>query len=198
MSIVVVGNGESRKPIDLQSLDNHTIIGCNALYRDVAVPHLVCCDMRMVNEAVEAQQDTIIYTRPDWISFYKENSNVRRVPDLPYKGTLRQDELWHWGSGPLALLVACTMESNNISLIGFDLYGSNDKVNNVYKGSKNYLNVDSTAVDPVYWIYQVAKVFEHYPDKYFTVYNTDKWVMPDSWKLANVNFKIIDILQQRL
>jgi hypothetical protein len=90
------------------------------------------------------------------------------------------------------------MESNNISLIGFDLYGSNDKVNNVYKGSKNYLNVDSNAVDPVYWIYQVAKVFEHYPDKYFTVYNTDKWVMPDSWKLANVNFKIIDILQQRL
>jgi hypothetical protein len=198
MSIVVVGNGESRKPIDLQSLDNHTIIGCNALYRDVAVPHLVCCDMRMVNEAVEAQQDTIIYTRPDWISFYKENSNVRRVPDLPYKGNLRQDELWHWGSGPLALLVACTMESNNISLIGFDLYGSNDKVNNVYKGSKNYLNIDSNAVDPVYWIYQVAKVFEHYPDKYFTVYNTDKWVMPDSWKLANVNFKIIDILQQRL
>jgi hypothetical protein len=197
MSIVVVGNGESRKPIDLQSLANHIIIGCNALYRDVAVPHLVCCDMRMVNEAV-ASQDTIIYTRPDWISFYKENSNVRRVPDLPYKGTLRQDELWHWGSGPLALLVACTMESNNISLIGFDLYGSNDKVNNVYKGSKNYLSVDSNAVDPVYWIYQVAKVFEHYPDKYFTVYNTDKWVMPDSWKLANVNFKIIDILQQRL
>jgi len=194
MSTVVVGNGESRKPIDLQNLSNHTIIGCNALYRDVAVPHLVCCDMRMVNEAV-ASQDTIIYTRPEWISFYTEHSNVRRVPDLPYSGTLRQDELWHWGSGPLALLVACTMESNDISLIGFDLYGTNDKVNNVYKGSKNYLDIDSNAVDPVYWIYQVSKVFEHYPDKYFTVYNTDKWVMPDSWKLANVNFKTIDILQ---
>jgi len=194
MSTVVVGNGESRKPIDLQNLSNYTIIGCNALYRDIAVPHLVCCDMRMVNEAIETQ-DTIIHTRPEWMSFYKENANVRQVPDLPYSGPLRQDELWHWGSGPLALLVACTMESNDIKLIGFDLYGNDNKVNNVYKGSKNYLSVDSNAVDPVYWIYQVSKVFEHHPDKYFTVYNTDKWVIPDSWKLANVNFKTIDMLQ---
>jgi len=192
MAVVVVGNGESRKILDLQSIaQRHTIVGCNALHRDLVVPHLVCCDQRMVTEAIasEHNQNTIIYTRPEWAKLFPRA--VRQVPDLPYTGNLRQDQLWHWGSGPLALLIACGLESDVIYLVGFDLHGHSGKINNVYKDSKNYLNSSSTAVDPIYWIYQIAKIFTLYPNKSFVVLNTNEWTCPPSWSQQNVTIKNI-------
>ena len=192
MPIVVVGNGESRQALDLHSLSQrHTIVGCNALHRDLVVPHLVCCDQRMVDEALASQnnQNTIIYTRPEWAKFYSKY--VRQVPPLPYVGTLRQDQLWHWGSGPLALLVACGLESETIYLVGFDLQGNDNKLNNVYKDSKNYLKSTATAVDPIYWIYQIAKIFTLYPSKLFVVLNNKEWSAPKTWSQKNVVFKNI-------
>ena len=113
------------------------------------------------------------------------------VPDLPYTGGIRADEPFHWGSGPYAVLLATEL-SSNIKLVGFDLYGRNNLINNVYKGTKNYEKETYRAVDQSYWIHQIAKVFEWYPDKYFTVYNEDGWQMPLSWKKVNVEFKPID------
>jgi hypothetical protein len=192
MSAVVVGNGESRQSLDLTSLSQrHTIIGCNALHRDLVVPHLVCCDQRMVNEAIASpnNQNTTIYTRPEWANHYPQE--VQRVPDLPYTGNLRQDQLWHWGSGPLALLIACVLNFETIYLVGFDLHGHDGKLNNVYKDSKNYLKASSPPVDPIYWIYQIAKIFTLYPSKLFVVLNTDEWIMPNEWIQENVVFKNI-------
>lgn len=187
MSAIVVGNGESRRKIALHTLlATHTVIGCNALHRDLSVPHLVCCDQRMVDEALASDntKNTIIYTRPEWAKYY--SAPVREVPKLPYEGTLRQDQLWHWGSGPLALLVACTLGFDDIQLIGFDLYGINDKVNNVYKNSSNYLKETANAVDPIYWIYQNAKLFELFPKINFTILNDKDWQMPVEWQKNNV------------
>lgn len=193
MLAVVVGNGESRRSLDLQALaQTNTIIGCNALIRDLAIPHLVCCDQRMVDEALTSpnNQNTIIYTRPEWAKFY--SAPVQEVPQLPYKGTLRQDQLWHWGSGPLALLVACTLGFKTIQMVGFDLYGINNKVNNVYKDSKHYLKTEANAVDPIYWVYQNAKVFELFPEINFVVLNSKDWIMPKEWQQSNVSFRNID------
>jgi hypothetical protein len=189
MFAVVIGNGESRKSLDLQTLSQtNTLIGCNALLRDISVPHLICCDQRMVDEALASpnNQNTVIYTRPEWAKFY--SGQVQEVPQLPYKGELRQDLLWHWGSGPLALLVACTLGFKTIHMVGFDLHGSNGKVNNVYKDSKNYLSSNANPVDPVYWIYQNAKVFELFPEVNFVVLNNDSWSMPKEWQKNNVKF----------
>ena len=39
--IIVLGNGESRKDIKLLPLkDHYTLIGCNAIHRDIEVDHL--------------------------------------------------------------------------------------------------------------------------------------------------------------
>jgi len=186
---LVIGNGQSRLDIDINSvLDHYITVGCNAIHRDFKVDHLVCCDRRMVLEAIENNVENI-YTRSDW----KFNiPSVKNLPGLPYQGDQRPDEPFHWGSGPYAVLLA-TDFSDHIHMIGFDLYGINGLVNNIYKGSKNYSKEDSRAVDPSYWIYQISKVFESFPDKYFTVYN-DNWIIPESWKLNNVSFKTIDML----
>jgi hypothetical protein len=184
----VLGNGESRKRIDINSL--HGIkIACNAICRDSFVDHLVCVDRRMVDEAYNFYQSNFnkLYTRQEWLVSRSHMQNLYAVPDIPYQPIKRADEPFQWGSGPYALLVAATFNFKDIKMIGFDLHGTNDKVNNLYKNTKHYDNGNKSAVDPSYWIHQIAKVFECFPKTQFTVYNNEGWELPDSWKLSNVS-----------
>jgi endo-1,4-beta-D-glucanase Y len=115
------------------------------------------------------------------------------LPELITQGNDRKDEPIHWGSGPYAILLASTL-STNIKLLGFDLYGKKGKVNNLYNNTDGYSKQDSNEVDPSYWIYQIAKVFEWFPKSTFTVYNTADWKLPKEWNLGNVSLDIIDNL----
>lgn len=186
---IAVGNGESRLGIDLDRFYKKVIlIGCNALHRDHRVDHLICVDQRMVNEAIEnpSTKETKIYTRPNWVLQFRNNSNVTEVPELPYKGTLREDDPWHWGSGPFALLLAAQLSESDVWVIGFDLHSKSKTVNNVYKGSKNYSAALASPVDPRYWIYQCQKVFAYFPNKRFFIFNEKNWTVPESWAMPNV------------
>ena len=51
--LLIIGNGESRKDINVDAF-SCIKIGCNAIYRDYRVHHLVCVDRRMVQEVVSA------------------------------------------------------------------------------------------------------------------------------------------------
>ena len=57
--MLVIGNGESRKHIDVDAI-NDTKIGCNAILRDYLVEHLICVDRKMVREAITC----LLYTSP--------------------------------------------------------------------------------------------------------------------------------------
>lgn len=192
---LVIGNGESRYLLDIPPLRNdYTLIGCNAIHRDITVDHLVCCDRRMADEATDNPntQDTLVYVRDSWFKYFrkiKKNRNVRYVPDLPYTGDLKQDKPDNWGSGGYAVLVAAELGCKEITLLGFDLYGINNKVNNVYKDTANYSKKDSQAVDPSYWIYQLGKIFKYYPNTKFIILNKPDWVMPEEWQRENVYFQ---------
>ncbi len=194
----VIGNGESRKNTNID-LINSVKYGCNAIFRDYYVDHLVCVDSRMVDEAlVSLRKISFIYTRPQWIDNYKKFPQVRLVPQIPTFGTKREDDPWHWGSGPFAVYLAALDVPDNISMIGFDLYGIGDKVNNVYKGTENYSKVDSHAIDHSHWVYQISQIFKHFPNKYFTIYNRSDWFLPREWSLNNVVVKDIDIFNANL
>lgn len=187
---IVIGNGESRISLDIGSYwDKVTLIGCNAIHRDIKVNHLVCCDHRMVRESVNNKKISSIYTRPRYYKdFYKvlQKEKVKNLPDIPYNGSLKPDQAEHWGSGPYAVLLAAELNFKDILLVGFDLYGKNNLVNNVYKGSQNYLPENKPAVDPSYWIYQMRKVFLHHSDRNFKIFNFDNWSCPEDWLLPNV------------
>jgi len=199
---VVIGNGESRKNLDLESLkSNYTLIGCNAVHRDITVDHLVCCDRRMVLEAVKNTNNSHckIYTRLDWHHYFRKilkNKNVDIVPKLPYHSDDRSDRPIHWGSGPYAVLLAATLNCSTVHLVGFDLYSKNGKINNVYKGTQNYLPPDKQAVDHSYWVYQISKVFENYANIEFKIYNSDDWLLPERWQRKNVEKLNIDLANQ--
>jgi hypothetical protein len=193
-SMLVIGNGESRKQINLDNISDFKV-GCNALYRDYYVRHLVCVDRRMVQEAIEASYNntSIIYTREDWKHYFKDNKHVRCVPDLPYVSNERWDQPFQWGSGPYAVLLAAKLtHDNTVSLVGFDLYGdSQGKTNNIYKDTKNYNNGDKRAVDPRYWIHQIGKVFECFPKVTFNIYQEPNWELPKAWNYPNVTVDTI-------
>lgn len=186
--MIVLGNGESRKHINVNLLEGPKV-GCNAIYRDYDVDYLVCVDRRMMQEALSSGvnlQGALVYTRPDWYNQFK-TLRVREVPELPYKGTERWDEPFQWGSGPYAVLIgAMYTKLKEVKLIGFDLTSKTKKVNNIYKGTQNYDDADAKAVDPRYWIHQIAMVFRSFPNVQFTIYQEPKWNIPKAWIKDNV------------
>jgi len=184
--MLVIGNGKSRVGVNLDLLHQEKI-GCNAIFRDYYVEHLVCCDKRLVKQSIKHHSN--IYTRSRWAKDFQVNS----LPELNEQGNDRKDEPMNWGSGPYAVLLASTM-SLDIKMLGFDLYSTDKKVNNLYTGTAGYSTRDSKAVDPSYWIYQIGKIFEWYPSNKYTIYNKIDWILPKEWNLSNVSLDTIDNL----
>ena len=58
-------------------------------------------------------------------------------------------------------------------------------MNNIYKGTPNYIDADKRAVDPRYWIHQIGMVFKSFPKIQFTIYQ-DNWELPKAWNQSNV------------
>lgn len=193
-----IGNGESRRFLNLPKLTEHkTVIGCNALHRDLAVDHLICCDRRMVDEAVKSNntKQTKIYVRDNWYRYFrkiKKDKRINQLPELPYTGEKKIDQSEHWGSGTFALLVASMLEDiKEVRLVGFDLYSNNGKVNNLYKNTQHYATKDAKPVDHSYWVYQAQKVFVHFPNVQYTIINSKDWQLPKQWKLPNVQNQLL-------
>ena len=196
--MIVIGNGESRQGIDINELQSEKV-GCNAIIRDFTVHHLVCCDKRMVSEAINNKRisNQNIYTRSDWQNLFP---GVKIVPELWYESAERIDQPWHWGSGDYAVLLASQITAHKqIHMIGFDLFSNNDNVNNIYKGTPNYNKADSHPVDPSYWIYHLAKIFEKFDQKEYIVYSNLDNKMPESWKsISNLRLDSLDNLKNNL
>lgn len=189
--MLIIGNGESRKGIKLDNISCEKI-GCNAIFREAKVRHIVACDRRMVQEIVRKYVNlkSGIWTRLDWKQEFGGRHNINSVPPIWYSSDQKKDQAFHWGSGPYAVYVGCILAKGDepIDLLGFDLYSEDNKVNNIFKGTPNYDSADSHAIDPSFWIHQISKLFEKYPEKQFRIFNKDNWKMPDSWKKENVSF----------
>jgi len=183
--VSIIGNGESRRGFDLSPLKSFsTVIGCNAIHRDYVTEYLVCADRHMCQQAVNAVgKGTTIFTRDKWSDQFANWPNVRKLPDLPYSGDKRQDEPFHWGTGPYAGVLGLTFKPKAIFMLGFDLYSSDKSTpNNMYTGSEGYTYI-KRAVDPSYWIYQFHKLMGYSdPSTRWIVVNSPDWKIPEEWK----------------
>ena len=71
-------------------------------------------------------------------------------------------------------------QSNDFSdAIYYNIEADQKKDNNIYRDSKGYTYIKKP-VDPSYWIYQFAKLFEH-SDCRWIVVNRPDWKMPADW-----------------
>ena len=173
----VIGNGESRSSVDLEACKKRGLtVGCNAIVRDFH-PHVIsAADQRMVEQVRASSYIGKIYTRPDWNTKF----SIEAYPELPYQGDKREDNPWHWNSGPHAINIACqikhagwfTKKTNLCFLLGFDLTQT-DVCNNMYKGTDGY---DHKVIDPKLWHYQIDRLLEFYANITFV------WIAPNNYK----------------
>lgn len=194
-----IGNGESRRNFDLHKLQKYgKIYGSNALFRDLNVDVLVCCDRRMAMETVSKGYKGTVYTRKDWYSFFPYE-NFKKLPDLPWPEKEKWTQSFHMGSGLHAVNIALLEENDIIVLCGHDFWGIENKHNNLYKDSENYESKEHNAIDPSFWIKQFEMFFNLYEKKNFVFAHADGWRCPEGWnKKENVSFQELNTLVDTL
>ena len=149
---LVVGNGESRKRIDLNlfNRDKWEIYGCNALYRDFNPDHLVIIDDVMRKE-FELEKVRSFYNMPKYIYFVEDI--------IEYEPMI--------SAGCAALLIAMRHHSE-IDLIGFDLSSKDGLTNNVYKNSPSYMPEEKPASGYIIDAFNLKAICNRFNEKYPT------------------------------
>ena len=217
--VFAIGNGESRKFIDLNELRPHGIIyGCNALYRDFKPDALVCVDPAMKTEVWLT--DYLLENK----AYFKEWTDAKPLPK--YSGTvilptdlgvldspkkvINSDDVVNrkfpqqdpfrlgWASGPSSVMIACIEEEpDEVYLIGHDLYSPTENFNNVYKDTLNYLQSDTPPCPPDNWITQLKWCFKDFNTIQF--YKVSSLKKVNEWdEIENIHYITLDEMWKRL
>jgi hypothetical protein len=152
----VLGNGVSRRGLDLDLLCRHgTIYGCNALYREFVPDVLVATD-RPIADAIQASgyaAHNRFYTRSPW-----PNSGALKVPQQ-YRPV---------ASGATAAALAAMDQHCKIYLLGFDLGADHDSAfNNVYAGTEFYKKHGDLPTYTGNWIDQLGQIVKDFSQQQF-------------------------------
>tara|TARA_R110000744_G_scaffold263635_1_gene377935 strand:- start:9 stop:815 length:807 start_codon:yes stop_codon:yes gene_type:complete len=73
----------------------------------------------------------------------------------------------NWCAGTTAMHLACQNGADEVYMLGFDLSDSDEPLNNIYKGTDNYLSSDSKGFNTDEWVKQLITVFKNYEDTQF-------------------------------
>lgn len=177
MTAVVIGNGVSRKQIDLLTLDSYTTYGCNALYRDYKPDYLIAVDNVMVTELAKhgVDKELTVYT-----TFYNQlNGDFKYFNKHP-----------GLNSGHAAMKLAAEEHSHKtVYMIGFDYVGTESKINNVYADTSNYRKSTDPETPYTKWFVELTQVLEQFPDTTFIRVVGNDYSVP----VRSTNFKEITI-----
>ena len=135
----VLGNGESRKGIQIEDLKKHgTVFACNGVYRTDTPDFLIAVDPKMMLEIAESDYMTKHQVWSNFNAQYNKNQKIKNYVKWfqPSMG---------WSSGPTALRLACDRKFKEIYILGFDYRRYPDKkssnrqrLNNMFKDTRNY------------------------------------------------------------
>ena len=78
-----------------------------------------------------------------------------------------------WSAGNTALYLACKHGAEEVYMLGFDGSSYSEPLNNVYKGSKNYLPADSRGLNTINWDNQFRMIELEYPNVKFYKVGTE-------------------------
>jgi len=181
----VLGNGQSRKGIDLNNLkEKGTVFACNAVYRTHQPHWLVAVDPKMMLEIAET----------DYVVHNKVYSNYNRQYEKHQK--LLDHVTWSkpslgWSSGPTALRLACEQGFKEIYILGFDYQGlavdankNRFHLNNIYGDTRNYKRSNEQATFFGNWMNQTKKCLQDFKDVRFHRVIPTGWYQPKGleWK----------------
>ena len=108
-------------------------------------------DLDMVDLRNKMEKDVGV-----WITYVKDDDGINNI-DFPIG----------WSAGNTALYLACQSGAEEVYILGFDLSSYDEPLNNIYKGTDNYLSSDAKGFNSVNWKDQMQTVFEEFKDVKF-------------------------------
>ena len=85
-----------------------------------------------------------------------------------------------YATGSRSVHLACELNAKEVYIVGHDLYSNDNKINNLYAGTKGYGDKDAMAMNPnnpdetFNWILQHKNTFDKFPDVQFYKVNKGK------------------------
>ncbi len=125
-------------------------------------PHLDEKDLRQ-----KVEKDVGLYIT--WVDEYND-----KVINLDYPRG--------WSAGNTALYLACKSGADEVYMLGFDGSNYSESINNIYKGSKNYLPEDSRGFNTINWNNQYRMIQLEFTDVKF--YNVGTDLTYDNFKIT--------------
>ena len=116
------------------------------LHEKIEVAMKMNPDLDMVDLRNKMEKDVGV-----WITYVEEDVNINNI-DFPVG----------WSAGNTAIHLACQRGAEEVYILGFDLSSYDEPLNNVYKGTDNYLSSDAKGFNPTNWINQMQTVFTEY------------------------------------
>ena len=181
----VLGNGESRRGIDINNLKQHgSVFACNGVYRTHRPDWLIAVDPKMMLEIAET--DYVLHNKV----YSNFNAQYQKHQKLLDHVTWAKPTLG-WSSGPTALRLACDKQFKEIYILGFDYQGHNDgtnksrfKFNNVFKDTRNYKKSQDEATFYGNWMNQTKRILTDFKDVQFHRVIPKGWFQPKDleWK----------------
>ncbi len=175
----VLGNGESRKGIQIEDLKQHgKVFACNGVYREDTPDFLIAVDPKMILEIAESDYPI---NHQVWSNFNAQYNKNQKVLDhvkwfQPSLG---------WSSGPTALRMACDRKHKEIYILGFDYQGHQKdainnrfKFNNLFKDTRNYKKGKDEATFYGNWMNQTKRCLQDFKDVQFHRVIPDGWFAP--------------------
>ena len=175
----VLGNGQSRKGIDLNNLkEKGTVFACNAVYRTHQPHWLVAVDPKMMLEIAET--DYVVHNKV----YSNFNNQYEKHQKLLDHVTWSKPSLG-WSSGPTALRLAGEQGFKEIYILGFDYKGlavdekkNRFHLNNIYGDTRNYKKNNDEATFYGNWMNQTKRCLKEFPDTKFHRVIPKNWFKP--------------------
>jgi hypothetical protein len=174
----ILGNGVTRlEVVPEELLLRGKVYGCNRIYQEFEPTVLVSTDRGMAEEIQLCgySKRRQHYTRKQYVI---EHSGARILPDFVHD----------FSSGPAACGLACLSDAEYIFLIGFDLKGQHNFINNIYAGTKHYKSKDSAPTPWGSWETQIGSLLAQFSSKQFVHVNPLHEFTSDRW-LKHTNFR---------
>jgi len=99
-----------------------------------------------------------------------------------------------WCAGATAMYLACKEKEKDVYMLGFDLSEYDEPINNIYKGTDNYLSENSRGFNTDNWTTQLIQTFKDFPDTQFY------WVVKEDASplicnnVRSITYKELDIV----
>ena len=175
----VLGNGESRRGIDIDDLkEKGTVFACNGVYRTHRPHYLISVDPKMILEIAES--DYMLHNKV-YSNFNAQYNKHQKIMDHCnwFKPSLG------WSSGPTALRMACDHGFKEIYILGFDYQGHSEnnkrqrfKFNNIFKDTRNYKKSNDEATFYGNWMNQTKRCLQDFKDVKFHRVIPKGWFQP--------------------